>query len=398
MGGKLDDIIAQDKEYLFQNYSRLPVSFTHGKGEFLFDQDGKSYIDFFAGIAVSSLGYAHPALTQRLHDQVDKVLHSSNWYYNTEQIEAAKLLSDFAFKGRTLFCNSGTEANEAALKLARKYGTGISAQKTQIISFSGSFHGRTYGSLSVTGNEKIKNGFGELLQGITILPYNQSETLKDAMSDSVCAVILEVIQGEGGIIVADKTFIETIISECRTHKALLIIDEIQTGVGRTGKPFGFQHYDISPDIITLAKGLAGGVPIGALHAKEELYSLFNAGAHGTTFGGNHLACAAAAATLHEVFKSPVLQNVKTISALFFKRLTALKNKIPAIKEVRGMGLHIGIELSIPGAAIVKKALDAGLLINCTHDTVLRIMPPLVISEKAVQEGLDIFETIFSKEA
>lgn len=397
MSSKLDGIIARDKEFLYQNNGRLPVCFTHGKGEFLYDQDGKEYIDFFSGIAVSALGHAHPALTARIHAQVDKIMHSSNWYYNAEQIDAAEKISKLAFKGKTFFSNSGTEANEAALKLARKYGRSISENKTTILSFTGSFHGRTYGSLSVTGNDHLKEGFGPFLQDIKILPFNNIEEFKKNMNDDVCGVILEVIQGEGGIIVADKEFVSTLSAECKKHKALLIIDEIQTGIGRTGKAFGYQNYDIIPDVITLAKGLAGGVPIGAIHTRDDLHPLFNKGAHGTTFGGNQLAVAAACATLDEIGKPELMDHVLKISALFFERFNSLKAKTSIIKEVRGIGFHIGIELNVPGMDIVKKALTAGLLINCTHDTVLRIMPPLIISEKAVLKGLDIFESIITKE-
>jgi acetylornithine/N-succinyldiaminopimelate aminotransferase len=397
MSSRLDGIIARDKEFLYQNNGRLPVCFTHGKGEFLYDTDGREYVDLFSGIAVSALGHAHPALTARIHAQVDRIIHSSNWYYNAEQIDAAEKISNLAFKGKTFFSNSGTEANEAALKLARKYGKTISSTKNTIISFTGSFHGRTYGAMSVTGNDHIREGFDPLLPAIKILPFNDIEEFRKNMNDDVCGVILEVIQGEGGIIVADKDFMKALSDECKKHKALLIIDEIQTGIGRTGKAFGYQNYDIIPDVITMAKGLAGGVPIGAMHTRDDLHPLFNSGAHGTTFGGNQLAVAAACATLDEIAKPELMAHVKQISEIFFERFNEIKAKAPVIKEVRGLGLHIGIELGKPGMDIVKKALAAGLLINCTHGTVIRIMPPLILSEKAALKGLEIFESIVTKE-
>jgi acetylornithine/N-succinyldiaminopimelate aminotransferase len=395
----IEKIIADDKEFLFQNYGdRLPVSFTHGKGEYLFDQDGTRYIDFFSGIAVSALGHSHPEISKRLHAQVDRIIHSSNWYYNTEQIEASKLISDFAFKGKTLFVNSGAEANEAAIKLARRFGKVQSNDKSEIISFLTSFHGRTYGSMSATGNEKIRTGFDPLVPGFTHLPFNDCETfIKRISSGKVCGVLIELIQGEGGINIADKKFVQTIASECKKHNALFIIDEVQTGMGRTGKPFAFLHYDVNPDIITLAKGLGGGVAIGALHARSDLASHLPSGAHGTTFGGNHLACAAACAVLKVLMNGDIIEKANQSSKIFFDRLNQIKQKAPVIREIRGIGLHIGVEINKTGYEIVKKALKKKLLINCTHDTVLRIMPPLTISQEAIIEGLEIFESIITEE-
>ncbi|MGL4369289.1 MAG: aspartate aminotransferase family protein, partial [Spirochaetota bacterium] len=341
MGKKLQTIIDEDREFLFQNNSRLPVCFERGNGAYLYDTDGKEYIDFFSGIAVSALGYAHPALSARLHAQVDAIMHSSNWYYNDRQVEAAKLISGLAFKGKTFFCNSGTEANEAAIKLARKWGKSEDEEKYHIVSFTKSFHGRTYGSLSATGQEKIRKGFEPWLPGFHYLPYGEIEPLKEFISHTkVCGIMLECIQGEGGINVAKKEFVAALSDLCKKNGILLIIDEIQTGIGRTGKAFGYQNYDITPDIITLAKGLGGGVPIGAIHAAAETAQHFTPGTHGTTFGGNQLACSAACAVLEELSKPAFMENVSCISKLFFDRLNAIKDKSSAIKEVRGIGLHI----------------------------------------------------------
>lgn len=397
---KLQTLMKQDTDYLFQNYgTRLPVCFTHGKGCELFDQDGKRYIDFFAGIAVNSLGYKHPILNKVLHEQVNKILHSSNWYFNKEQIEAARLISETSFAGKTLFTNSGTEANEAAIKLARKYGTSLSSDRYYIISFTNSFHGRTFGAMSATAQEKIHSGFGPLVPGFIYVPFNDikqfAKTVKK-YKGKICAVITELIQGEGGIKIADKNFIQQVDVITKENAILFIIDEVQTGIGRTGKMFAFQHYDIQPDIITLAKGLGGGVPIGAMHAKDFLLEYFPKGTHGTTFGGNHLATAAAKAVIETLRKKSTLNNIRAMGELIIKRLSEMKIKYPQlISEVRGIGLHIGIELSIPGQPLVVEALQKGLVINCTSEKVIRIMPPLIITKDLVEEGLSILESIFA---
>ncbi len=397
---KLQKIIEDDKRYLFQNYGdRLPVSFVKGDGSYLYDQDGKKYVDFFSGIAVSSLGYKSKALSDALHKQVDNIIHSSNWFYNIEQNEAAKGISELSFPGKTLFVNSGTEANEAAIKLARKYGQAISPKKYQIISFKGSFHGRTFGSLSATAQDKIRKGFGPILTGFKYSQMNNIDAFKKELSKNknICAIMIEMIQGEGGIIIADKPFINELFALCRKNKILTIVDEVQTGAGRTGKPFAYQHYNIKPDIITLAKGIGGGVPVGILHTKDKLAKLLGRGSHGTTFGGNHLACSAVTAVCKELEKGKILDNVNKTGDYIFKELNRIKNNVNYINEVRGMGLHIGIELNKGGMDIVKKALKSGIVINCTVDKVLRIMPPLTIPLKTVKEGMAILETIFMEE-
>jgi len=398
---RLRDIMDSDRQYLFQNYGdRLPVCFTGGEGSFLYDQDGRRYIDFFAGIAVSTLGHAHPGFVKKLQAQLERPIHSSNWFYNREQAAAGKLVGELSFPGKTLFVNSGTEANEAALKLARAHGQSISPDRYEIVSFEGSFHGRTFGGMSATAQEKIRRGFGPIVPGFTYLPFNDLSAAEREIgrNDRVCAVITELIQGEGGIRIADREFIGKLSALCAKRRILLIIDEVQTGVGRTGRAFAYQHYGIKPDIITLAKGLGGGVPVGAMHARNELSPLFGRGVHGTTFGGNHLACAAAEFILKELKKPALSKNLAAVSDFIFGRLRSMKAKNPLIKEVRGMGLHIGLELSTPGTDIVKKALSAGLIINCTAEKVIRIMPPLNISMKTTREGMKILETILASEA
>jgi len=397
---RLQAIINDDKRFLFQNYGdRQEVCFIRGEGSYLFDQDNRKYIDFFSGIATSSLGYGHPAFMRKMHAQLDRMIHSSNHFYNREQVQAAKLISQLSFPGRTLFVNSGTEATEAALKLARRYGLSTAPERYEIISFEGSFHGRTYGGMSATGNEKIRSGFGPLVPGFIFLPFNDTARFKEEVqrNSRVCAVITELIQGEGGINIIDRDFITAIFEICAAKKILTIVDEVQTGIGRTGRVFVYQHFGLRPDIITLAKGLAGGVPIGAIHARTELAPLFSKGVHGTTFGGNHLACAAAAAVLSEIRKRPLLSHVQKSGAFIMDRLNSIKKKAPFIREIRGLGLHIGVELDRPGGEIVKRALKRGLVINCTSDRVLRIMPPLTITSKTIEEGLALLEEILLEE-
>ena len=398
---KLDKIIQLDREYLFQNYGdRLPACFTHGKGSELYDQDNRRYIDFFSGIAVSALGHGHPALTAALKKQVDSLIHTSNWFHNSEQIEAAKLISDTSFSGKTLFVNSGTEANEAAIKLARKRGLSISKKKYNIITFENSFHGRTLGSMSATAQKKIKKGFGPLVPGFTHLPYNDTQKLEEEVKknhERICAIMLELIQGEGGIIVASRDFVKKITSLAKKYNLLVIIDEVQTGIARTGKMYAYQHYSMTPDILTLAKGLGSGIPVGAMHTKDKLVDILPGGAHGTTFGGNHLACTAVSATLKELQKKSVQNNLSRVSRYIYSYLEDMKKKYHCIQQLRGKGLHIGIELDRPGMPVVKKALEKGLVINCTAQNIIRIMPPLTIPMTVVKEGMKLFEAIIKEE-
>ena len=397
--GPLASLIKKDKEYLYQNYGdRLPVCFVKGDREFLYDQDGKKYIDFFSGIAVSNLGYNNKVLNAALHGQINKIIHSSNWFFNKEQIDAAVLISEMSFPGKTLFVNSGTEANEAAIKLARRYGLSIHKKKFQIATFSNSFHGRTFGSMTATAQKKIHDGFGPLPEGFKYLPFNDIKPLEKEIrkNKNLCAVMIELVQGEAGIKIADEKFVREAYDLCVKNHILFIVDEVQTGIGRTGNVFAYQKYGITPDIITLAKGLGGGVPVGALHTKTFLSEFFPRGVHGTTFGGNHLACAAACAVLNEIKKPALLKNVVSLEKYILNRLAVLKEKAPIIKEVRGIGLHIGIELKKPGMDIVKKALENGLVINCTADNVIRIMPPLNIRLDSIKKGLDLFEKILTE--
>ncbi len=396
---KIAKIIDSDKEFLFQNYGeRLPVSFTKGDGSYLFDQDNKKYIDFFSGIAVCSLGYSNQALKKALHGQIDKLLHTSNWFHNQEQIEAARMLSETSFPGKTLFVNSGTEANEAAIKLTRKYGLSVSPKKYEIITFSKSFHGRTFGSMSATAQEKIHKGFGPIVPGFTYLPFNDIKAFRKAVKKDrkIAGVMIELIQGEGGINVADPDFVKEIFETCNKNGIITIVDEVQTGVGRTGKMYCYEHFGVTPDIITLAKGLGGGMPVGALHAKSFLAEYFTPGSHGTTFGGNHLAASAVAAVLKEMKKKPFISKVNSSSEYILKRLIEIKSKSGYIKRIKGLGLLLGFEIAEPGADLVREALAEGLIINCTAENVIRIIPPLTIDNGPLEEGMNLLEKIILK--
>ncbi len=397
---KLKKIIDLDKHHLYQNYGdRQEVCFVKGEGSLLYDQDGRQYIDLFAGIAVQNLGHGNKAVLKALHSQLDKIVHTSNHYYNIEQIEAARLLSQLSFPGKTLFVNSGTEANEAAIKLARRYGLSTSDKRYEIVTFQSSFHGRTLGSMTATGQSKIHSGFGPLPGGFRYLPYNDIKAFKKAVDKSkkTAAVMLELVQGEGGIIPAEHGFVAEIFDICTRNGILTIVDEVQTGIGRTGKPFAYQNYGILPDVITLAKGLGGGIPVGAIHTKSFLTDYFGKGVHGSTFGGNHLAAASAHAVLKEISRPALLNNAQKISSLIFDELTRIKDRTGLIKEIRGMGLLIGASVKTDGANIVKKALESGLVINCTAGDVIRFAPALNIAPSLVKKGLTIFEKILTQE-
>ncbi len=394
MNRNLSETVQLDKAQLFQNYGdRLSAAFTRGEASFLYDSEGKQYIDFLAGISVNNIGYAHPTFTTALQKQLASLIHTSNWYYNNEQAEAGACISAASFPGRTLFSNSGTEANEAAIKLARHYGTLKDPDHYEIVSFSKSFHGRTFGGMSATAQEKIKKGFGPLVPGFVHAAYNDYDDFVAKLSDRTCAVMIELVQGEGGIIVAKPEFVKKVAACCRERGILLIIDEIQTGMYRTGKFFAYQHYDIEPDIITLAKALANGIPAGAMHAKEALVTMLPAGYHGTTFGGNHLAMRAVCEVFSVMNEKGFQEHVQDLSTLFFERLKAIKGKCSLVIDLRGIGLHIGLELTTEAMPYVKEALKHGLVINCTAVNVIRIMPPLVMSVECANRGLDILEQI-----
>ena len=372
--------------YLFENYSRLPVSFVKGEGPYLYDDKGKRYLDFISGIGVTVLGHSHPALTKAICDQAQKLIHVSNLYENPWQEELAqKLVSHFGSEGKVFFCNSGAEANETAIKLVRKYFRMKGEDRYRIIVLENAFHGRTYGSLSATPRKAFHEGFGPMLDGFDVAQPNTS-SVESKITNETAAVMLEVIQGEGGVKVMDPSFLADLGQLLKERGILLIVDEVQTGVGRTGRFFASHHWSLDPDVITLAKGLGGGVPIGCVIAKEEIAKAMVPGSHGSTFGGNALACKAGLVVIEEVEK--LLDRVREIGDYFKERLREI-----SAGEVRGMGLMVGVETGRECGELVVKALENGLLINCTQKTVLRFLPPLIVRKDHVDECIDVLKRI-----
>ncbi len=373
--------------YLMENYSRLPVSFVKGEGVYLYDEKGNRYLDLIAGLGVVSLGHSHPGVVEVINRQSAELLHISNLFLNPWQEELAeKLVREFGSPAKVFFCNSGTEANEAAIKLTRRYWRLKNKSRYRIITFWKSFHGRTYGSLSATAQKEFHYGFEPLLEGFDYAYLNDMDSVKKAFRRETAAVMLEVIQGEGGINECEKDFLKELQNFCKEKEILLIVDEVQTGVGRTGLFFGFQHYGITPDMVTLAKGLGSGIPIGALIAKEEIASAFTVGSHGSTFGGNALACKVASFVVDTV--KDMLPSVKKRGDFFQSKLQELR-----IGKVKGKGLMIGLEMEENCKEMVLKALEKGLIINCTSGNVLRFLPPLVITENHIEEAIAVLKDI-----
>jgi len=366
---------------LMQTYSRLPVSFTHGEGVWLWDNNGKRYLDALSGIAVSGLGHAHPSLTESLIKQAGRLLHTSNVYGIESQEKLGAHLRDISGMGKVFFCNSGAEANEAAIKLARLYGHQQNFDTPKIIVMEGSFHGRTMATLSATGNVKVHAGFEPLVGGFVRVPYNDIEAVKLAFSEheDIAAVLVEPIQGEGGINIPDENYLPGLRALCDEHSALLMLDEIQTGTGRTGKWFAFQHYDFYPDVMTLAKGLGNGIPIGACLAKGKAASVFSPGNHGSTFGGNPFACTAAETVLTSIENEGLLSNAAEKGQYLLDGFNKMLGSVSQVRNIRAKGLMIGIELDKPCGELVQQALDQQLLINVTAGNVIRLLPPLILS-------------------
>ncbi|MGB9873604.1 MAG: aspartate aminotransferase family protein [Hydrogenobacter sp.] len=373
--------------YVMQTYARLPVRFVRGEGVYLFDEKGNRYLDLVGGIAVNVLGYSDPDLIKAICEQAQKLMHISNLFENPWQEEVGRLLVErFWTKGSVFFCNSGTEANEGAIKLVRKYFKERGENRYRIITFYNSFHGRTYGSMSATAQEKIHKGFEPLLDGFDYAVYNNFDSVLRLLRKDTAGIMLEVIQGEGGVRPAHYEFLQKVQELCRREGLLLVIDEVQTGVGRTGSFFAYEQFDLKPDIVTLAKGLGGGFPIGAVLAREEVAQAFSVGSHGSTFGGNPLACACAKVVINKV--SQLLDHVKDTGAYFKKGLESLK-----AGKVRGMGLMLGLDIERDCSSIVKRALELGLVINCTAGSVLRFVPPLIIQKEHVDTALFVLSKI-----
>ena len=377
--------------HVMNTYARLPVSFERGEGVWLFDAQGKRYMDALAGVAVNALGHSHPVLVAALRDQVGKLIHTSNIYRIDSQEKLASRLAALSGMDQVFFCNSGAEANEAAIKIARYYGHNKkNIENPAIVVLEKSFHGRTLATLSATGSRKVQAGFEPLVSGFVRVPFDDLEAVKRVAESNknVVAVLAELVQGEGGVLVCGKDYLKGLREICDAHGWLLMLDEVQTGIGRTGQWFAFQHYGVTPDVMTLAKGLGGGVPIGACVAKGEAATLFKPGSHGSTFGGNLLACAAALATLGIVEDEKLCQNATDIGNYLRAGLARALAETPGIKDIRGQGMLTGIELDRPCSELVTAALDAGLLINVTADNVVRLVPPLTMTRAEAQQLID----------
>jgi len=380
-------------KYVIANYGRLARVIVKGEGCYLYDADGNRILDMFPGWAVSAIGHCHPKVVEALRRQAGELLHIDNTFYSEPQGELAKLLSDRAFGGKCFFCNSGAEANEAALKLARLH---TSEGKYKFITAEGSFHGRTFATMTATAQPKHHEGLLPLLPGFVYVPFNDVEALESAFSDEVAAVMVEPIQGEGGINLGDAEYLRAIRRLCDENGAVLIFDEVTTGIGRTGKWFAYQHYDIEPDIITMAKALGGGTAIGAMMATEEVAASLVPGKHATTFGGNALLCAAAVATIKAIEEEGLLENAVRLGQYIMDKLRQLKRKHAIIDSVRGVGLMIGVQLTSDGSGIVDKCLENGLRINCTQGTVLRFMPPMIATESQIDQAVEILDGVLSE--
>ena len=372
--------------HLSNTYGRLPVAFTRGEGVWLWDTEGKRYLDGFSGIAVSGLGHAHPRLVQAIAEQAGRIIHASNWYRIPEQERLADLLCELSGMDNVFFCNSGCEANEAAIKLARLYGHQKGIDQPTIVVMEKAFHGRTMATLSATGNRKVQAGFEPLLTGFARVPYNDMQALDQVAANnaSVVAVLVEPIQGEGGINVPEDSYVPELRKVCDRHGWLLMLDEVQSGIGRTGRWFAHQWLDVRPDVMTLAKGLANGVPIGACLAQGPASQVFRPGNHGATFGGNPLATTAAYTTLRIIADEGLMKNAVRVGDLIRTGLHDRLRGLPGVKEIRGKGLMIAVELDRPCSEIVQEALNRGLLINVTVDTVVRLLPPLIMRTAEAQ--------------
>ncbi len=373
-------------------YTKTPLIFIKGKGSYLWDIHNRKYLDFFPGWGVGNLGHCHPKVMTAVRSQISKLIFIPNNYYHIPQAKLARELNFWNdFPAKVFFCNSGAEANEAAIKFARKFGKG----RFEIITFLNSFHGRTLAALAATGQDKYKEGFLPLPEGFKTCPFNDLEAVKSALTDKTVAVMLELIQGEGGINIADREFVLGLRGLCNEKRLLLIIDEVQTGIGRTGSMFCYQHYEIIPDVVTLAKSLGGGLPIAAMMVRREIADVLGPGSHASTFGGGPVICKAALAVLKAVNKEKLLSKVKISGGYLLTQLNSLKDKFPIIADVRGKGLMIGIELKIQAQAsqIVQQCIERGLLINCTHDKVLRLMPALNVTKKEIDQAVSVLDEV-----
>jgi acetylornithine/N-succinyldiaminopimelate aminotransferase len=396
-GHSMINVVETTNESIFQTYKRYPVVLDRGRGCLVWDDRGKEYLDFLTGIAVCNLGHCHPAVVQAAKEQLDKLMHVSNYFYTEPQAALSELIIKNSFADRIFFCNSGAEANEAALKLARKYAQDTSnGKKYEIITMEYSFHGRTFATLTATGQDKFHHGFGPLLPGFKYVPFNDIPALRAAITDITCAVMLEPIQAEGGVNMPAEGYLKNVRELCDEKGLLLIYDEVQVGLGRTGKLFAYEHSGVAPDIMTLAKAIGGGLPGGAMLAGKRVAETFTAGSHATTFGGNPVVMAAGVATMKVLLEGAVLENCRTMGVYFMEQLKKFKAKYPKLViDVRGMGLILGMETTLDGREIVNSCLEKGLIINYTRDTVLRFLPPLIVEKQHIDRCMQVLDEIFA---
>lgn len=393
-----ETLINKAKKYLANTYNRYPMVVTKGEGCWVWDLDGRRYLDFLAGIAVCNLGHVRKEVLEGLTAQAGKLFHISNLFYMEPQIKAAEVLVENSFGDKVFFCNSGAEANEAAIKLARRYSwRKYGKERFEIIVMDNSFHGRTVCTLSATGQKKFHEGFEPLVEGFTYVPFNSKRAVEEAFTEKTCAVMVELIQAEGGVYVADREYIQSLREMTKERDILLIFDEVQTGIGRTGRLFAYEHYDIEPDIMSLAKALGNGFPVGALVATDKVMEAFVPGTHASTFGGNPLASATVVATLNILLGEGIIKNCEKMGEYLYRHLLSLKSTYPFITDVRGKGLIWGIELSIDGDAVQKEFLKEGVILNCTKGNVLRLVPPLIIGTEEIDVFLQIADQIFQRQ-
>jgi acetylornithine aminotransferase len=394
------EVVALTDCYVMQTYARYPIALVRGEGCRLWDADGKVYLDFVAGLAVCNLGHCHPRVVEAIRAQAGRLLHVSNLYHIPSQSLLARKIVELSFGDRVFFCNSGAEANEGAIKLARRYERFVrKGDRFEILTMWNSFHGRTLGALSATGQEKLQKGFEPLVPGFRYVPFNDPEALEKAVDGRTCAILMEPIQGEGGVVLPSESYLRFVRKLCDERGLLLLFDEVQVGMGRTGTLFAYEQYGVEPDVMTLAKGLAGGVPIGALVTTQEAAKGFVPGTHAATFGGNPLATAAGLAALDAILEEGILENCRQAGAYLRKGLDEVAGRHPdLIQEVRGRGLILGLELKVSGAPFVKACMESGLLINCTAERVLRFLPPLVVKREEIDEMLSILERVLSEGA
>ncbi len=393
----LETIISTSQQYLIGNYKRFPVAWKKGKGVYLWDTTGKKYLDLVAGIAVNTLGYNHPRIAYVLSKMATHPLHVSNLYEIEEQAALAKKLVDLSFAAKAFFCNSGTEATEAAVKVARKWGNEKADQpRNEILTTSMSFHGRTLSMIAASGQEKLRKGFDPMLPGFRHVPYNDATAMREAVGPETCAIMVEPVQGEGGINIPDRNYLKELKDICQEHQLLLILDEVQSGIARTGTMFAYEQFGVVPDIIALAKGLGGGVPIGAMLARESVAESLTPGSHGSTFGGNPLVTAVATAVLEAIEEEDLVEQSAELGQYFLKCLNELQSRYDFLHGARGIGQMLAIDIDQEARPVVEKCLEEGLIINAVQAHTLRFLPPLIINRKQIDEGIEILDSVFKE--